>query len=669
MALEPWFLSQNAVSGQVKSNLTLPEFQEKLNESFIEIFGFEHDAYGNIKVEGIGLDKEGILYVDAQTAKVIKAPEQLSAIFDVSRDLHRSLFLKTPGRILVGLASLALVFLAVSGIGLQIKRAGGFRAVFSSIKVLEIKRDGHAQWSRLFLMPILIIAVSGTYLSIVRFTPVPPNKKVLTENTSLDQLLLKDIKKVNYPVMDDEPLVVELVDKHLFFDKNKGTLTKTEVLPVSERLRATNFMLHTGEGTKVWTGILLITSLVMVFLSFTGFQMVAEKWKLKKHKAVLSDDAEIIILVGSETGHTWRFADALEEAFLAKNIKVSILGMENFPKITGNKTLLLLTSTYGNGDAPENTQSLLKKLEEKLSDAQKIQFGVLGFGSSEYPEYCAFAEKLRSELLKLKNTQEFLPYMTVDNQSIVHFIDWVRALNKSQKYDLNIDLKKLHPVRKKNLEVFEIIEKKEQGDTFLLRISHSDKLKIKSGDLLGVYPPTENIERYYSVAAISTTELVLMIKRTGLCSNYLGGLLAGDIFQAYLKRNPTFYRPTIDVPVLMIANGTGIAPFLGMLSGNSTLLWGGRFVSDFELFSEYCNNSNSHFAFSREMDLDYVQDLIVKQEAKVINILQSSGVVMICGSLTMLAGVLTQLEQSLSNHQLPTVDILKKQGKILVDCY
>ena len=454
LAVEPWFLSQNAVSGQSKPDLTLAEFQEKLNENFLEVFSFEKDAYGNVKVEGVGLEKEGTLFVNAETGKIVTTPKSLHPVFDLSRDLHRSLFLKTPGRILMGLASLALVFLAVSGIGLHIKRAGGLKALFNSIKVLEIKRDGHAQWSRLFLIPILVVAVSGTYLSIVRFAPVSSNSVIVSavNTTPLDKILLKDVKKVNFPVMDEEPLVIELSDRNLYFDKTKGRLIKTELMPVSERLRVVNFMLHTGEGTKGWAGVLLLTSLVMVFLSFTGFQMVVEKWRLKKHKAALSDDAEIIILVGSETGHTWRFADALEEAYQKLGINVNTLGMEHFPKLSGRKTVLFLTSTYGDGDAPENAQNIIEQLEEKLSNAEAIQFSVLGFGSSQYPAFCAFAEQLRNQIVNLENVREIIPYMTVDNQSVVQFIDWVRALNKSQKISLTINTKQLHPIRKKGLE-------------------------------------------------------------------------------------------------------------------------------------------------------------------------------------------------------------------------
>ncbi|AEI50980.1 PepSY domain-containing protein [Runella slithyformis] len=671
LALEPWFISQNAVSGQSKSDVTLAEFQEKLNENFLEVFSFEKDAYGNIKVEGVGLEKEGTLFVNVETGKIVTTPKSLHPVFDLSRDLHRSLFLKTPGRILMGLASLALVFLAVSGIGLHIKRAGGLKALFKSVKILEIKRDGHAQWSRLFLIPILVVAVSGTYLSIVRFSPVSSSGVSASAATTIpfDKILLPEVKKVNYPVMDDEPLVVELSDRNLHFDKTKGRLIKTELLPVRERMRVVNFILHTGEGTKGWAGVLWLTSLVMVFLSFTGFQMVMDKLRLKKHKAALADDAEIIILVGSETGHTWRFADALEEAYQNLGIKVGTLGMEHFPKLNGKKTVLFLTSTYGNGDAPQNAQNIIEQLEEKMSFAEAIQFSVLGFGSRQYPAFCAFAEQFRNHIVPLGNAREIVPYMTVDNQSAVQFIDWVRALNRSQKITLSINTKHLHPVRKKGLETFTILEKKENEDTFLLRITHAEKLKIHSGDLLGVYPPNENIERFYSIASVSPTELLLVIKRTGLCSNFLGSLSVGDYFEAFVKRNPSFYCPNHHTPVLMIANGTGIAPFLGMQSSGSKLFWGGKFQADFKLFEKYCFADNRYLVFSRENDNAYVQDLLLRRESEVAEVLKENGTIMICGSRTMLKGVLETIEKITASNALPSTEELRKQHRLLTDCY
>ncbi|GHB52577.1 PepSY domain-containing protein [Persicitalea jodogahamensis] len=670
LAVEPWFLSQNAVSGAANPDLKLVDFQSKLSENFLEVFSFEKDAYGNIKVEGIGLEEEGTLFVSAESGSVLQPPPKLSRLFDTSRDLHRSLFLKTPGRILVGLAALALVFLSISGIGLHIKRAGGLRSVLKSIRILELRRDGHARWSRLFLVPILIVAVSGLYLSVVRFAPTPPNAALSPASaTPLDQILLSDVRQVAYPVMEEEPLVIELADRILYFDQAQNIPTRAEQVPWSEQMRAVNFVLHTGEGAPVWTGFLLLTSLVMVFLSFTGFQMVVERLRLKKHRTVPDANADTIILVGSETGHTWRFADALEEAFTRQGIQVCTLGMENLPKVTSAKTLLFLTSTYGDGDAPENAQGVLKRLNACLSGADSIKFSVLGFGSSEYPAFCAFAEVLRYTLAAIENTREIAPYSTVDNQSAVQFIDWVRALNKNLNIDLSIDTSRLHPVRKKGLESFQIREKAEQEDTFLLRILHDKNLGIRSGDLLGVYPPDENIERYYSIASVSPTELLLVIKRTGLCSNFLGSLAAGDRFEGYIKANSAFYEPVDEKPALLVANGTGIAPFLGQQSSNSQLFWGGKYQTDFKLFEKYCSINSPYLAFSREKEKAYVQDLLLCREADVVKVLKENGTIKICGSLTMLKGVLDTVEKIAASNALPSTEELRKSGRIVTDCY
>ncbi|MDZ7936512.1 MAG: PepSY domain-containing protein [Emticicia sp.] len=670
LAVEPWVLRQNAVSGQTDANVTLLDFQKKLDANFVEIFSFEKDAYGNIKVEGIGFEKEGTLYVETQTGNVINAPKQVSAIFDFNRNLHRSLFLKTPGRILVGLASLAMVFLVLSGIGLHIKRAGGLKSVFKKITILHYKRDGHAQWSRWFFLPILIIAISGTYLSVVRFTPdsVPINLALANQDLESKNILLRDVKKVSYPILADEPMVISLANKILYADKSQGKIIKIEQLPVAERLKSLSFWLHTGEGTVGWTGVLLITSFIMTFLSITGFQMILEKLIRKKSKSVHHEESDILILVGSETGHTWRFADALAHAYQKTDVNVNVIGMDKIPVLQGKKTILMLTSTYGDGVAPENAQNVIKELQNKFSTAELIQFGVLGFGATQYPAFCAFAQKLRDETIKLKNTQEVTPYMTVDNQSVSHFIDWIKVLNNSQKINLTIDTNQLKTVRKKGLKKFKIIEKVVQRDTFILRITNPQN--IQSGDLLGIYPPNENIERYYSVARLNDKELVLVIKRTGLCSNYLGDLESNESFEGYIKPNPHFHYPNHQKPVLMIANGTGIAPFLGMQTPESMLFWGGKYETDFDLFSDYFVNTSTEKVFSREnKQQNYVQNLLFNKEEEVVNLLHQQGSIMICGSLSMLQGTLTNLDLVINKHNLQSVETLKKQGRLLVDCY
>lgn len=106
-----------------------------------------------------------------------------------------------------------------------------------------------------------------------------------------------------------------------------------------------------------------------------------------------------------------------------------------------------------------------------------------------------------------------------------------------------------------------------------------------------------------------------------------------------------------------------------MQSPHTILYWGGRNSTDFDLFADYASSNKSHLVFSREKDGAYVQDLLTKRETEVVEFLKNQGTVMICGSLTMWSGVQQQLESLTASFQLPSVDELKKQGKILVDCY
>ena len=672
LAVEPWYLRTQSVSGAIPDTLTLNAFRQQLDEHFLEVFEVKQDAYGNFQVEGIGMEADGTLYVEAATGRIVEAPAPLPALFDFSRDLHRSLFLKTPGRLLVGLASLSLVVLVISGVGLHLKRAGGWRKIVQKINVLHLQRDGHAQWSRVFALPILLIALTGVYLSFDRFVPETTVGAERPASMQIDEILLRDIQKVSYPIEEGEPLHIELTDRTLWVDPTGDQAAKEVPRSVRAQLQTWSFILHTGQNTPVWAGVLLLCSLVLVFLSFTGFGMVAAAWKRKSPPTQLTEWPEVLILVGSETGHTWRFADALEAAYQQAGVRAGTLAMEHLPTLGANSPLVLfLTSTYGDGDAPSNASTLMEQLEAKLSTATSLRFGVLGFGASQYPAFCAFAAKLRDKLSSLPNTEEVVPYGTVDNQSVVQFMDWVKVLSKRQATALYLDTKRLHPTRKKGLQSFRVLDKEERGDTFLMRVTFEQELVVRSGDLLAVYPPEEAIERYYSIAYLGRKELILVIKRTGLCSCYLGDLSIGEVFGGYLKANPSFYRTDLTRPTLFIANGTGIAPFLGMASANSILYWGGRHRTDFEPFAPYFTEGSRRLAFSREQaEASYVQEFLMKHPQELDNLLRAGGTIMICGSLSMLRGVLATLDELWqTNGSDWSVPALSAEGRLLSDCY
>ncbi|HMP30966.1 MAG TPA: NADPH cytochrome P450 oxidoreductase family protein, partial [Saprospiraceae bacterium] len=534
-------------------------------------------------------------------------------------------------------------------------------------------RDGHSILSKLFVLPIIIIALSGVYLSIYRFFPPNPSKVTSTQVISTSDILalkLKDIVKVSFALDEEESTIIQLGDKTIFvsYDEKSFTVKPNQW---STNFQKINFILHTGEGTVYWSLILLTTSIVILILCLSGFAMV---YALTKKKKIITSPSEFnghkVILVGSEMGSTWRFAYALKKAFETKGEKIAIFGLDQMPFLSGEKQLFILTSTYGDGDPPENAKKAFANITCKLTLADKVQFAVLGFGSREYPEFCAFAEKLRDTMCLLPNTTEILPYSTVDRQSIFQFLGWIKLVNSTLYYDLTIPVEELQPVKRKNLDTFTIIEKKQVGETFTLTLSHQCFIWINSGDLIAVYPPDENVERYYSIAVLGKNKLLLVIKKTGKCSNYLGNLQVGDNFFGFIKQNLHFHLPQEFSRSLLIANGTGIAPFLGMMQNdNTTLYWGGRYHEDYDLFKEYLQNYTVQTIFSKETPIGYVQNLMAENPSAIIDLVKANGIIMICGSLTMLKGVLEILDQILSTNGLPNIIVLKSKKQILIDCY
>ena len=127
----------------------------------------------------------------------------------------------------------------------------------------------------------------------------------------------------------------------------------------------------------------------------------------------------------------------------------------------------------------------------------------------------------------------------------------------------------------------------------------------------------------------------------------------------------------------MIANGTGIAPFLGMISENKKQvplrLYSG-FRQNNSLAKEYqefadeqisCGKLTSYqVAFSREENHQYVMDLIQKDAAFFSEHLTKKGIIMICGSLAMqrdVEAILAKICQS--------KDWIQCKDQILTDCY
>jgi MioC protein len=109
----------------------------------------------------------------------------------------------------------------------------------------------------------------------------------------------------------------------------------------------------------------------------------------------------IIILVGTMTGTAQLCAQEMELALDDGDTQVETLLME---KVDGSVfarpgVFLICTSTYGQGDVPDNARALYEELKAGRPDLSRVRYGVFGLGDRTYAETFNFGGKRFDEIL------------------------------------------------------------------------------------------------------------------------------------------------------------------------------------------------------------------------------------------------------------------------------
>ncbi len=110
---------------------------------------------------------------------------------------------------------------------------------------------------------------------------------------------------------------------------------------------------------------------------------------------------KITILVGTMTGTAHLVAQELELAWSDDETQVETLLMEkaDLSAFGREGVVLICTSTYGQGDVPDNAKALYAELQAKRPDLAGLRYGVFGLGDRTYAETFNFGGKRFDELL------------------------------------------------------------------------------------------------------------------------------------------------------------------------------------------------------------------------------------------------------------------------------
>ncbi len=113
---------------------------------------------------------------------------------------------------------------------------------------------------------------------------------------------------------------------------------------------------------------------------------------------------EILLIVGSEMGNAEMVADLVKDDLESRGHEVEMMidGGLDVLRPSAREIVLVITSTTGLGDVPQNVEPLSRELLEARPALSHIRYGMIGMGDRNYKDtYCGGPKKWDALLTEL----------------------------------------------------------------------------------------------------------------------------------------------------------------------------------------------------------------------------------------------------------------------------
>lgn len=138
----------------------------------------------------------------------------------------------------------------------------------------------------------------------------------------------------------------------------------------------------------------------------------------------------LTILWGSQSGNARNLAHVISDELSGNGVENTVVDFAEIDpsEIHSLQDILIVTSTFGDGEAPDNASEWHSylKFEEDLH-LSHLRFAVLGLGDPYYPHFCQCGKDF-DEYLSKRGALALLPRIDCDRYYEEQYGDWLKKL-------------------------------------------------------------------------------------------------------------------------------------------------------------------------------------------------------------------------------------------------